>query len=125
MKSAEQIRRDLAHAGGSTQFVRWSSLFPRHVLTDGAFILAESAECFWLMDSIAAHQRKLAAQDFQTWTLTVHPDGSAQLRCEDGNDGVLLTENIPATDFPLPEGIRLFACRNELGGVTIMLPDEY
>nr|WP_145729075.1 DUF6876 family protein [Nitrospirillum amazonense] len=49
------------------------------------------------MDEIALAQRfeaKVAAEEFQVWALTVHPDHTTTLRCEDGNDGAVFEKAI-------------------------------
>lgn len=129
MKSAPEIRQALSDFHGSCEFVRWSFLFRRDVLTEGAHYLAESAQCFWLMDAIASHQTspKVRSEEFQVWSLRpagLDRDGAWILTGEDGNGNGLADQVIQFTDFPL-DAIRLFACRNEQGGVTIMLPSEY
>lgn len=130
MKTPQEIKEALGHFHGSQDFVRWSpALFPASVLTDGTLYLAENAHCFWLMDAIASHQRdyRLKDQPFQTWKLK--PPTKLQkfwvLACEDGNDNLILSQLIEYSDFPLTEGIMLFAVRNEFNGITIMLPGEY
>ena len=55
--------------------------------TDGAKYVADAAQAYWLIDDIAFAQteRVVKAEEFQVWKLTVHPDASAGLSCEDGN----------------------------------------
>jgi hypothetical protein len=50
---------DLAGFTGTTKWHRWSPLFPKMVMTDGALYVAENAGkhgAFWLMDAIASYQ---------------------------------------------------------------------
>lgn len=117
---------DLSGFTGSGEFTRFNGLTPRTLATEGATFLAEKVGAFWLLDEIALGQRgKVAAQEFQVWELIVDKDtNKARLIVEDGNDNVVRSKRIPFTDFPAP-GIKLWAARNELGGVTIMLPSEY
>jgi hypothetical protein len=84
--------------------------------------VAERAGAYWLLDQIALAQRfetRVAAEEFQHWKLTLHPDETATLACDDGNGNVVFSSRIPFTDFQLEE-IR-FYCANK----TIMLPSEY
>jgi hypothetical protein len=77
------------------------------------------------LDKIALHgSAEIAREDFQVWKLKVTSDRKATLTTSDGNDGILKTEKLPFTDFPLSE-ITLWAVRNESDGFTIMLPREY
>ncbi|MGH9256668.1 MAG: DUF6876 family protein [Vicinamibacterales bacterium] len=39
--------------------------------------------------------------EFQVWKLTVRPDRTATLLCENGNDNVVFSKEIAYTDFPL------------------------
>ncbi len=98
-------------------------LWPNVMLTDGTRYLADTAGCYWLMDAITSHLQHLPKEEtFISSKLTVD-NGKAQLNIEDGNGGILATQQIPYTDFPLDE-IMLFACRDEKHWV-IMLPSEY
>lgn len=90
--------------------------------TDGAQYIAETAGAYWLLDEIALAQRyvkAVAAEEFQTWTLTVRDDKTATLACDDGNGRILFTKKLEFTDFPAA-GITLW-CVND----TILLPSEY
>jgi hypothetical protein len=90
--------------------------------TDGVKYVAETAGAYWLIDEIAFAQRgekRLATEEFQLWKLTVNPDHTATLGCEDGDGGVVFTKAIEYTDFPLAE-IILYFINN-----TILLPSEY
>jgi hypothetical protein len=106
-----------------TRFEHWyrHGLVRSILFTDGAKYVADAAGAYWLLDEIALAQRfdqKVAAEEFQVWKLTVNPDDSATLVCEDGNYNVVCTKQIPFTDFPA-EGITLWFENN-----TIYLPSE-
>ena len=92
------------------------------LFTDGAKYLADHASAYWLLDEIALAQRgsnRVAAEAFQVWKLTVNPDHTATLTCDDGNGNVVASKTIPFTDFPLPEVTLYFTDK------TILLPSEY
>lgn len=130
MKSATEILQTLLFFTGSLTWHKWSVIFPRDLLTDGAQYLAESCEAYWLMDAIASWQLDpvVKAEHFQAWTLDkeVLVDGKPYwgLTCTDGNGNTIALQPFGITSFPL-EKIELLAVRNELGGITIMLPSEY
>jgi hypothetical protein len=115
---------------GTTEYYRWSSLFPRAVLTDGTHYVAEKAGAYWLMDAIASHQPAIKRhpdarlRDIQFWRLRVSEDKSAVLTCV-ADDGCkpAVEQAIEFTDFPLPE-IRLYVTLDE-EQIVIMLPSEY
>jgi hypothetical protein len=94
----------------------------RNVLfTDGAKHVADEGGAYWLLDIIAIaqrHDKRIAAEEFQTWKLVVRPDRTATLTCEDGNYNVVSTQELEFTDFPVPE-ITLWFENN-----TIYLPSE-
>lgn len=110
----------LAQFTGSETFFRY--WFNRKILfTEGVHYVAEHGGPCWLVDEIALAQNdtKVAAEEFQTWKLTVATDRSALLVCEDGNFNVVTSKRIPFTDFPLPT-ITLWFANN-----TIYLPSEH
>lgn len=112
---------ELAHFTGSESFYR-HSLNRNVVYTEGAQYLAEQGGAYWLLDTIAiaqAHEPKVKSEEFQLWKLTVRPDHTATLTCDDGNGLVIYSQEIPFTDFPLEE-IKLYCCNR-----TIMLTSEY
>jgi hypothetical protein len=92
------------------------------LFTDGAKYLADEAGAYWLLDEIALAQKsnaRVAAAAFQLWRLTVTPDHTAALACEDGNGQAVFTKAIAYTDFPLAETTLYYTDR------TILLPSEY
>lgn len=120
-----ELQSNLRHFTGSTDLTRWSGLFRRHLLTEGTLYLAEAAACYWLMDSIASYQGEAWAlrEDFQVWELRKR-GASWMLSATDGNGSTVAGQEIEYSDFPL-DYVKLFAVRNHIGGVTIMLPSEY
>jgi hypothetical protein len=123
------LQDELRQFTGTEHYTRWSYLFPRMVLTDGAKYLAQKGECFWLMDAIASHQPEClkheALRYIQFWTLTKHPEGNATLKCfEDSGLPPVVTQEIPYTDFPL-DTIKLYVQTMGDGHYCIMLPSEY
>ena len=104
-----------------------SEVFYKHWLgiryTDGVKYLANEAGAYWLIDAIASHQdRKLLSnprlREFQIWRLVVE-NSSATLICSLDTDIEVRRQQIPYTDFPLPE-IKLY-----LVDKVLMLPSEY
>jgi hypothetical protein len=114
-------KSDLAQFTGSETWYRHA--INRKVLyTDGAQYVAEHGGAYWLLDEIAIIQpydKRVAAEEFQVWKLTVRPDQSATLTCDDGNGKIVFTKKIEYTDFPLDE-ITFYFTDN-----TILLPSEY
>ena len=98
--------------------------------------LARTARCHWLIDAIASYQPGLSRRvsqfsgelgiEFQIWFLRVNTEAStAVLTChedwDEENPGAypeIVRQEIPYTDFPLPE-IKLY-CENRV----LMLPTE-
>jgi hypothetical protein len=114
-------KADLAQFTGSEQWFR-HALVRSVLFTDGAKHVADAGGAYWLLDEIALAQRykkRVAAEEFQHWTLKVKDDNTARLTCDDGNGNIVFSKRIPFTDFPLPE-ISLYFCNN-----TILLPSEY
>src|ERR1700687_1067832 len=83
------------------------------LFTDGAKYVADEGGAYWLIDEIAFAQRfqkKIAAEEFQVWKLSVKPDGTGSPVFEKG---------IEYTDFPA-EPVHLWFENN-----TIYLPSEH
>ena len=110
----------LKHFTGSEHWFR--HYLNRQVLyTEGAQYVAEHGGAYWLLDEIALAQHyveAVKAQAFQAWRLTVRPDSTATVTCEDGNGKVVYTKAVTVTDFPLPEIVLWFENN------TIYLPSE-
>ena len=126
---------DLAQFTGTESYHRWSPLFPRMVLTDGAMFVAKNGGghgAFWLMDAIAVHQPKALKnerlRDIQFWKLKVtEKDGrkSAVLTCRaDSGEKPAITQRIEYTDFDLPE-IDLWVGPVDERIYCLLLPSEY
>jgi hypothetical protein len=91
------------------------------LFTDGAKYVADQGGAYWLLDEIAFAQRfqkEVAAEEFQVWKLTVKPDRTATLACEDGNGTTAFRKAIEYTDFPT-DSVELWFENN-----TIYLPSE-
>jgi hypothetical protein len=115
------IKADLNQFTGSEHWYR-HALNRKVVFTDGAKYVADTGGAYWLLDAIAVTQRyekKVAAAEFQVWKLTVKPDRTGTLVCEEGDCNVVYAQALDFTDFPLPE-ITLYFQDN-----TIFLPSEY
>ena len=112
---------DLAQFTGAEEWHRHS--INRNLLySDGAQYVAERGGAYWLLDEIALIQpydKKVAAEEFQVWTLNVHTDKTATLTCGDGNSNTLFSKEIEYTDFPLA-AIKFYFTNN-----VIHLPSEY
>jgi len=121
----EELKEQLGCFTGSEEFLRhWSSRTTRY--TEGVMFLADQAGAHWLIDLVASYQKepKVAVEDFQVWTLEVR-DNKGAVRMTDGDSKkAIVSQEIHYTDFPLDE-IKVWAVRNELGGVTLLLPSEY
>lgn len=89
--------------------------------TDGVKYLCEKFGCYWLLDVFVSYQyeEKFQKEAFQVLDLKVNEDKSCKCTITDGNDNILMVQEIEFTDFPLSE-YRLFYSND-----VIMLPSEY
>jgi hypothetical protein len=89
--------------GTETYHDHWTGAFR---YTDGVAFLAENAGANWLLDHIAAWQKRARRdpklREFQAWSLTV-TDKRAVISCLRDTDDEAFREEIPFTDFPLAE----------------------
>jgi hypothetical protein len=120
MESAEKINAKLK------QFIG-SEVIYKHRLgigyTSGIKYLVEAAECLWLLDCIASYQTinllsYLNLKEFQIWRLLVR-ETSGVLICEWDTNLEVLRQEIPYTDFPLPD-VKVYLVEK-----VLMLPSEY
>ena len=110
----------LAQFTGTERYYRISR---RCLLTDGTRYLAEEAGAFWLMDAAASYLIELGTDE---WFVHIHlrvTSSTALLVLGDGNGHVYAQQQIPYTDFPMPEQT-LYACWDSERWV-IMSPSEY
>ena len=122
METPEKIRNALAYATGSEKVWRLFRNRDDFLITEGVKAMAEMCEAWWLLTAIASYcltDPKVREESFTDWTLALD-DTKAQLVGGDGDDRTLVKQDIPYTDFPLPEGITLFMVDN-----VLMLPSEY
>ena len=126
MESPDIIRNMLTQHFCTDQY--WL-IFPDNdnfKITDGVKAMVQLCEAHWLISAIFSWQvnSKLKKEPFQVWILRINDktkgDEDAVLICEDGNNNELARQEISYTDFPLPEGIKLF-----LDDGVLMLPSEY
>ena len=122
MTNTTELREaDLMQFTGTEQWYR-HAINRKVLFTDGAKYVADTAGAYWLLDEIALIQpydRRVAAEEFQFWKLTVRPNHTATLTCDDGNGHIVYTKEIEYTDFPLDE-ITFYFANNE-----IYLPSEH
>ena len=118
MKKPDEILENLPYFTGTEHY--YLHLFGVKY-TDGVKYLAESCECFWLIDLISSYQAdpKIKNEEFQVFKLKVNPDKTATVEISDGNHNILATQDIEFTDFPLPE-IEIW-CIDKIA----ILPSEY
>lgn len=95
----------------------------RCLITDGAKYLADEAGAYWLLDAAASYLLELGTSDWFMLVRLAVTESQAVLFFEDGNGSVLASQQIPFTDFPLPEQI-LYACWDG-DHWMLMLPSEY
>jgi hypothetical protein len=114
---------------GSETFTRYSPLFPRICLSEGALYVAETAGAYWLMDVIGSHQpqalRHPRLQEIQFWTLTVKDHKGLVICQPDSGEKPVIRQRIPYTDFPLPEIKLWVAPAGDGRHYNLFLPSEY
>lgn len=93
------------------------------LLTDGTKYLAEGAGAFWLMDAAASYLIELGTDDWFVQIVLVVTGSKAVLTLEDGNGHVRAWQEIPYTDFPIPQQTLYASWDGEHW--VIMLPSEY
>jgi len=126
MKNIENIVKDLEFfkdqaSIGTMEYHRFSVLFSKIVLTDGAKIAAEKLSAYWLMDIIGSYKESFDDR-FNSAYCILNEEGGADFYLVDGDYNVVVHQNVPFTD--LKENVHLFVMPSEEYYV-IMLPSEY
>ena len=124
-----EIQINIAQSRGTEKYIK-SSIWPHLVFTDGINQLRQDADCFWLVDAIASHQRE---EEFQVWRLEVDKEKKTAVLTmkEDTGQPELVRQEIPYTDFPL-ESIEFYVAVDGYGTaenwtecLVLMLKNEY
>lgn len=92
-----------------TQFTGTDHYYPHGLgntvihLTDGTKHVAEAAGAYWFFDIILSYQgsKTLKNEEFQRWKLEKKESGGWLVTCDDGNRNILITQEVPYSDFPL------------------------
>ena len=108
-----------------TGTIKYYRITHHTVLTDGAKFLADNADAYWLMTTIASYLTDfIDREDFIVAKLTVDKTTDhAVFKLDNGNGLVLAEQIIEYTDFAL-SAIKLYACWTAKFWV-VMLPSEY
>jgi hypothetical protein len=120
--------QELDGFSGTEQWYRWSRMFPWSLLTDGSKYVAENGAA-WLMDAICSHQTtRIKRITPQFWSLQKTGEGQANLVMERDENDIVITQEIPLTDFPLDNfngKFRVWASWDSPDAFIIFLPSEY
>ena len=126
MTNIALIKHNLKGFTGTETFYK-KPLFSQYVFTDRVNFLAESVNCFWLIDYVFSNQmiEKIKKVPFQVWRIKVNEDSSASITVDDGNYNIIKEFNLVFTDFPMElcdskEGFTLYFTDR-----TLLLPSEY
>lgn len=70
--------------------------------TDGVKDLAETCQCYWLIDLIISHQchKDVKPERFQVWELKRFKENKFSILCTDGNHNKVTSQEIEFSDFP-------------------------
>ena len=120
MNESTLKQADLYNFTGTEHYYK-HPLFPRYKFTDGVAYLVESGMCLWLLTMILSLSPTVEkkVKGFAQWKFKVNPDKTGILTCENGNEKIVLREEINYTDFPLQE-ITLW-----MEGDVLILPSEH
>lgn len=84
-------------SGGSESVYKYT--FGIHI-TQGIKYLADTYECYWLLDLVSIHSRDIRyTQEFQVWILKRVKGNQFKLSVEDGNKSVIKEIDILFSDF--------------------------
>jgi hypothetical protein len=116
----DALQTALSQFTGTAQYWRVARQF---VITDGVKYLAETLQCFWLVDAAISHLLEIGTDDWFVLIITDVQGGKATMIYEDGNGQEHARQEIGSTDLDA-DVVRLYACWDTQQWV-IMLPSEY
>jgi len=88
-------------SGGSESIYRY--IFGIHI-TEGIRYLADTYECYWLLDLICIHSKDIKeSQQFQVWILKRVNGTQFRVSVEDGNKNVIKEIDVRYSDFKSDE----------------------
>ena len=128
MKTKAEIINDLPSFTGTETWYRYSPLFPKVLLTEGAKYIAEACDAYWLMDMIASHLSSVKdsfaiAQLFRTNDYGRSDAATFYLVDDVPPETTWAKQEIEYTDFPLDE-IKFYVSWDGENW-TILLTSEY
>lgn len=116
----EALEAELAHCTGTENHYQHLTGMR---YTDGIKHMADLAGAYWLIDLVGSYQSTLTRFPFQVWTLTVESvSGARSARVEareDTDAPLLVTQEIPFTDFPVGT-FKVYVSEG-----VLLLPSEY
>ena len=119
MKAKQEILDILSAAHSTEAYHRFSSFKFFPVATDGVIAVAEAAGCYWFLDIIGSYQLDTQLDPhFQVWKLVVNHEDSTAVASGYNDTTLIITQEIPYTDFPLDE-LKLYV----MDGI-VLLPSE-
>jgi len=119
MKNNDQIKIDLAHFTGTSQYF-YHPLYRKFVYTEGVRYLAQGVGAYWLIEYIFARQNLGFPEGLQCWEVKLSKENNgATLEVTDGNDNQLDSFKVDYTDFPF-DNFRLWMYNG-----VLMLPSEW
>ncbi|MDB5229772.1 MAG: hypothetical protein JWN76_577 [Chitinophagaceae bacterium] len=98
--------------------LRYMELYKGIRISPGVKDLADSYNCYWILDIILFKQAGLKEMHFQIWNLLKFENDSALLMCENSNKQMAAFEGIPKIDLMFPN-ITIWLMHN-----LIVLPGE-
>ena len=97
-----RLNEQLQHFNGTEQYYRHLT---GYLYTDGVQYLAETYGTHWLIGEILIANQPPLDEEFQVWKLQrvfsdqEEPTDAFKLICEDGNDNIVYSKEIPFSDF--------------------------
>lgn len=116
MKNANDLLRD--YNGGDEYYKHGMSKLH---YTSGVQSACEQFKCYWFLDLVMSYQTGKFQEDneFQVWKLQRKKDNEFIAICEDGDDNIILTQEIEFSDFEHDNLTFWFTNR------IVILPSEY
>ena len=103
--------------GTENYYQHWTK---KGVFTDGIKAMADRFKAYWLIDVVFSYQdKKIGSIPFQVWSIVSTGDKATVEMKEDSDQPILVSQEIPLTDFPKGM-LKMFYIDN-----VLLLPSEY
>lgn len=119
-KKEIEFYEDLQSFGTSHYYQ--TTFLDNFLVTDGVKSMFEKLKCYWVGDIVASYFPSIVNKDWFFCVKIIVENSKAIFTVEDGNEIIMITQDIPYTD--LKQNLKMFL-QWDGERLVLMLPSEY